>query len=244
MRPDLVTEPPVRLLAVDDDPISRRAMSLALAKAFNAPDLAPDGLTALALAGRQTYDVIFLDVEMPGMDGFELCTKIHETELNRTTPVVFVTRHSDFDSRAKSTELGARGSHLGKPFLVFEITVKALTLVMRARLDHGEVEPASANQPEAAATAAATLATRAAAASRAVALPGAAPPERRAGQDAAKRVRHWQLPWWRGAGFPPPSSAAASAGAVALRQLNPAGLQRRLRPRVRSLPMLSSRATP
>ena len=109
--PTLATEPPVRLLAVDDDPISRRAMSLALAKAFKAPDLAPDGQAALDLAGRQTYDVIFLDVEMPGMDGYELCTRIHETELNRTTPVVFVTLHSDFDSRAKSTALGA-GGHL------------------------------------------------------------------------------------------------------------------------------------
>jgi len=51
------------------------ALSFALKKAFNEPDLAPDGETALALAARQTYDVIFVDVEMPGMDGFELCKK-------------------------------------------------------------------------------------------------------------------------------------------------------------------------
>jgi DNA-binding response OmpR family regulator len=66
------------------------------------------------------------------MDGFELCAKIRETEANRKTPIVFVTSHTDFDSRAKSALLGAHDL-IGKPFLAFEITVKALTLVLRAR---------------------------------------------------------------------------------------------------------------
>ena len=143
-KPDLVTEPPVRILAVDDDPISRRAMSLALAKLFNSPDLAPDGQAALSLAARQTYDVIFVDVEMPGMDGYELCAKIHETELNRATHVVFVTRHSDFAARAKSTLNGGYGL-LGKPFLVFEVILKAITLALQGRLGQGAAEPRSAS---------------------------------------------------------------------------------------------------
>ena len=131
-RPDLATAPPVRLLAVDDDAISLRAVSMALKKAFNDPDMAAEGQSALELAARYPYDVIFLDVEMPGMNGFELCSKIHETGLNRTTPIVFVTSHSDFDSRAKSVLVGAHDL-IGKPFLAFEITVKALTLVLKAR---------------------------------------------------------------------------------------------------------------
>ncbi len=131
-RPDLATTPPVRLLAVDDDPISLRAVLLALKKAFNDSDVASDGQSALALAVKQPYDVAFLDIEMPGMDGFELCSKLHETVDNRATPVVFVTSHSDFDSRAKSALVGAHDL-IGKPFLAFEIAVKALTLVLRAR---------------------------------------------------------------------------------------------------------------
>lgn len=138
-RPDLATAPRVRLLAVDDDAISRRAVSLALKKAFNDPDLAPDGPTALELAVKQPYDLIFLDIEMPGMDGFELCEKIHKTEANRTTPVVFVTSHTDFGSRAKSALLGAHDL-IGKPFLAFEITVKALSVVLRARQERGSKE--------------------------------------------------------------------------------------------------------
>lgn len=132
-RPDLVTQPAVRLLAVDDDAISRLAVAFSLKKVLSPPDLAAEGKAGLALAEAHPYDVIFLDVEMPGMDGFELCSRIHGTALNRITPVIFVTSHSDFNSRAKSTLIGGQDL-IGKPFLTFELAVKALTIVMRRRL--------------------------------------------------------------------------------------------------------------
>jgi CheY-like chemotaxis protein len=131
---ELITNPPLRLLAVDDDALSRHAVSFALKKALNKPDLAENGEAAMALVSHISYDAIFLDVQMPGMDGFETCTKIHGTELNRETPVVFVTCQSDFDARAKST-LSGGNDLIGKPFLTFEITVKALTLAFRGRLN-------------------------------------------------------------------------------------------------------------
>jgi CheY-like chemotaxis protein len=124
--------PQLHFLAVDDDIISRKAVSLSLKKTFSEPDLAENAEAALALVAKETYDVIFLDVEMPGMDGFELCARIRQSELNASTPVVFVTSHRDFDSRVKSTQSGGQDL-IGKPFLVFEITVKALTLVLRSR---------------------------------------------------------------------------------------------------------------
>lgn len=138
--PELGTRPPVRLLAVDDDAVTRLTLSLALKRLFNPPDVAPDGPTGLNLAAQQFYDVIFLDVDMPGMDGYEVCRKIHQTVCNRTTPVVFVTRHGDFNSRAKSTLSGGQDL-IAKPFLSFEITVKALTLALRARLQKGAMTP-------------------------------------------------------------------------------------------------------
>ena len=131
--PDLLTDRPLRFLIVDDDRISRLALSYSLGKAFSQPDLAVDGEAALAQAIRQAYDVIFLDVQMPGMDGFELCTKIRETVANHTTPVVFVTHPSDFDARCKST-LSGGNDLMGKPFLTFEVTVKALTFALHGRL--------------------------------------------------------------------------------------------------------------
>ena len=133
VRRDILTQPPMRFLAVDDDMISRTAVALALKKVFNQPDLADNGTVALALAAKNEYDVIFLDVQMPGMDGYEVCSKIHETPANKQTPVIFVTCMNDFDARAKSVL--ANGSDLiGKPFLTFEITVKALTLALERRL--------------------------------------------------------------------------------------------------------------
>ena len=134
VRGDLISNPPIKLLAVDDEPVSRHAVSFALKKALNKPDLAENGEAAMALVSHIRYDAIFLDVQMPGMDGFETCTKIRGTELNRATPVIFVTSHSDFDARAKSTLSGGMDL-IGKPFLTFEITVKALTLACRGRLN-------------------------------------------------------------------------------------------------------------
>jgi len=134
IRRDLATNPPVRFLAVDDDPISRRAVSVSLKKVAQSPDLAEHGEAALQLAERQVYDAVFLDVEMPGLDGFEVCSRIHKIPANGLTPVVFVTSHSDFESRAKSTSSGGRDL-IAKPFLSSEITVKALTLLLRGRLE-------------------------------------------------------------------------------------------------------------
>jgi CheY-like chemotaxis protein len=143
VRKDLAKNPAIRFLAVDDDPISRHAVSMSLKRAFQPPDLAENGEVALRKASSQSYDLIFLDVEMPGMDGFEVCSRIHETELNRHTPVVFVTGHSDFESREKCTA-SSGGDLIAKPFLSFEITTKALTLILRRRLE----ENATAIQAE------------------------------------------------------------------------------------------------
>ena len=140
VRASLVTDPPVRLLAVDDDSISRLAVSSALKQVFTQPDIAVDGESALALASKEKFDMIFLDVEMPGMNGFELCAKIRQTPENGQTPVVFVTSHSDFNSRAQLPLAGAQDL-IAKPFMSFEVALKALTFILRGRL-------ASASQAE------------------------------------------------------------------------------------------------
>lgn len=132
--PELASQPPVRLLVVDDDAIGRHAVSFSLKKVFSPPDLASDGESALALTEANAYDVIFLDVQMPGMDGFEVCSRVHGTVPNATTPVVFVTCRTDFDARARSMVIGGQDL-IAKPFLTFELTVKALTLVLRRRIE-------------------------------------------------------------------------------------------------------------
>src|SRR5207247_5120956 len=88
---------------------------------------------ALKSATDTTYDLIFLDVQMPGMDGFELCTKIRSLPANKTTPVIFVTSLTDFKSRARSSLSGGTDL-IAKPFMFIELSVKALTHVLRGRL--------------------------------------------------------------------------------------------------------------
>jgi CheY-like chemotaxis protein len=137
VKSDLGTNPPIRMLVVDDDPLARRAVVGALQMAFEKPEAAESGEAALALAAERPFDMIFLDVQMPGMDGFTACSKLRETESHRMTPVVFVTGHSDFNARTQMSRSGG-SDFVGKPFLKSEITVKALTFALRGRLEKSE----------------------------------------------------------------------------------------------------------
>ena len=125
--------PSSNILVVDDEIISRRAITYALDKAKLKSISLDDPLKALELVTANEYDLIFLDVDMPGMNGFELCTKIRALPHHKKTPVVFVTSLTDFDSRTNSTMAGGN-DFIGKPFLFIELTVKSLIHVFRKKL--------------------------------------------------------------------------------------------------------------
>ena len=125
--------PVSKILVVDDEAISRRAIVYALEKAKLKSVNVEDPQEALQLLQDNEYDLIFLDVDMPNMNGFELCAKLRGMSSHRKTPVVFVTSLNDFDNRTSSTMAGGN-DFIGKPFLFIELTVKALIHVMRNRL--------------------------------------------------------------------------------------------------------------
>jgi CheY-like chemotaxis protein len=124
---------PPRILVVDDDAISRRAIVFALEKANLHPIALEDPMAALRMLEENFFDLIFLDVEMPGMNGFSLCARIRTMLGHEKTPVVFVTSLGDFQSRARST-LSGGNDLIAKPFLFVELSVKALLYVLRSRL--------------------------------------------------------------------------------------------------------------
>jgi len=143
-----LSEPPLQLLVVDDDPIARRAVCGALQLAFGRPDGADSGEAALALATEKAYDLVFMDVLMPGMDGFTSCSKIHETTPNSQTPVVFVTSHQEPDARARAEAAGGC-CFIPKPVLSSEIMLTALTFILRARLEQSQTPKRTEDAAEA-----------------------------------------------------------------------------------------------
>ncbi len=135
--PSLMDSPPVNIMVVDDEIISRRAVVYALDKAKLKSEAVEDPMVALERISKTTYDLIILDVDMPGMNGFELCSQLRAMPTNQTTPVVFVTGMTDFESRARSS-LSGGNDLIAKPFLFIELTVKSLTFVMKHRLAQRE----------------------------------------------------------------------------------------------------------
>lgn len=129
---NLLENPQPAILVVDDEVLSRRAVTFALEKGNLKATAVSDPKEALQLATKQTFDLIFLDVQMPELNGFDLCTQIRAQLANQKTPVIFVTSMSDFKSRVRSTLSGATDL-IAKPFIFFELTVKAVSTLLRAR---------------------------------------------------------------------------------------------------------------
>lgn len=133
IRPNLLIEPPIKVLAVDDEPLCCRALQFALHKANLAADVAGSGEQAIQLAENCSYDVVLMDIQMPGIDGLTACRGILAMERNSDVPVIFVTVQSDFSTRAK-TRLEGGVDIMAKPYLILELTVKAMTFATRKRL--------------------------------------------------------------------------------------------------------------
>jgi CheY-like chemotaxis protein len=132
------------ILAVDDEPISRRVLANALGKASLKTISLDDSQLALRVMQENQFDLIFLDADMPVMNGFELCKQLRALPSNKSTPVVFVTSLNDFESRAQSSLAGGNDL-IAKPFLMIELAVKALTYLMKPRLKKNTAPGAGAN---------------------------------------------------------------------------------------------------
>jgi DNA-binding response OmpR family regulator len=133
IHPESNQKPPARVLVVDDEAISRRAVTYALERAKLKPIAVENSEAAYKMLIETRFDLIFLDVDMPGMNGFELCSKLRMLPAHKTTPVVFVTSLTDLESRANSTMSGGN-DFIAKPFLFLELAVKSLVYLLRARL--------------------------------------------------------------------------------------------------------------
>ncbi len=103
-----------RVLVVDDDTISRTIVSHVLGRRAVDVDCVTDGPAAIQTAASTVYDLILLDLQMPGMDGFQTANRLRELPLHRETPIVAVTANCSSDYRDLCMKQGMQG-FLSKP---------------------------------------------------------------------------------------------------------------------------------
>ncbi len=109
------TEKVAHLLVVDDHPENLIVLKAVFKKQGYIIETAEDGPSALKALEKSSFDLILLDIMMPGMDGFEVCSRIKDDPTVKNTPVIFITAKTDFESVVKGYELGAV-DYVTKPF--------------------------------------------------------------------------------------------------------------------------------
>jgi CheY-like chemotaxis protein len=95
-----------RVLVVDDDPVLCEFMQEVLISEKMQAEVATDGMRALARLRNERFDVIFLDMRMPSLDGIEVATCIRSTGLNQNTPLVMITGDQDHKLMQKAFQAG------------------------------------------------------------------------------------------------------------------------------------------
>ena len=121
------------LLVVDDEDGARTFITSALQLAGLKNECAASPDAALDKLCQKKMNLIFLDVGLPDMNGFELCTKVRAIEDYKSTPIVFLTGMATFTNKAKAS-LSGGNDFVGKPFSLPELGVKALMWLCRGQL--------------------------------------------------------------------------------------------------------------
>ena len=127
-----VTANPLRVLLVEDEPVQRRVLSAQLKKAGHEAIEAGTGEEAIELARAKAPDVILLDVELPGIDGYTVCRTLKADPVLAATPIVFLSAHADVESRLAGLSHGAE-DFLTKPIDPRELSVRLELLTRRHR---------------------------------------------------------------------------------------------------------------
>jgi DNA-binding response OmpR family regulator len=134
----------LRVLVVEDEPNIRELVCLHLGLEGYACEGAADGQAALARAEAEPFDLLVLDVMLPGLDGVSLCRAVRRGTMNRDVPIMMLTARSQESDKVIGLESGA-DDYLTKPFGVRELVARARALLRRPRksvaeppLDGGE----------------------------------------------------------------------------------------------------------
>lgn len=122
------------VLVVDDEEIARRSVTFGLERAQIRSVRVSEALVALKVLGENRFDLLFLGIEMPEMNGLELCLKLREMPLHEETPIIFMTTLSQFEQYLQPALRGGN-EIIAKPFHYAEVVVKALMLLLKNRVE-------------------------------------------------------------------------------------------------------------
>ncbi|EFM09812.1 two component transcriptional regulator, winged helix family [Paenibacillus curdlanolyticus YK9] len=123
-----MTEPAHRILVVDDEERIRRLLKMYLEKEGYEIEEAEDGETALRMAAGKDYDLIMLDVMLPGIDGVEVCSRLRQV---KATPVIMLTAKGEEMNRVQGFEAGA-DDYVVKPFSPREVIYRVKAILRRS----------------------------------------------------------------------------------------------------------------
>jgi two-component system copper resistance phosphate regulon response regulator CusR len=126
----------MKILIVEDEQKTGEYLRQGLAEAGFVVDLVRDGLDGLHLARTEDYDLVVLDVMLPGLDGWGVLKAVRAA--GKSMPVLFLTARDQVEDRVKGLELGA-DDYLVKPFAFSELLARVRSLLRRGKSIEPEV---------------------------------------------------------------------------------------------------------
>ena len=114
-----------KVLVVDDTEANLDILVDALGDLYDL-SVVMDGETALEAMAEEPPDIVLLDIMMPGMDGYEVCTTLKENPQFKKIPIIFLTALTEIENKTKGFQLGAV-DYITKPFEVLEVQARVKT---------------------------------------------------------------------------------------------------------------------
>ncbi|WP_104523433.1 response regulator transcription factor [Blastococcus atacamensis] len=121
---------PRSVLIIEDDPRIRRILQMTLQREGLDVTEAASGESGLEQLGEREFDVVLLDLMLPGKDGFEVCREVRRTS---NVPIIMVTARSDSHDVVAGLEAGA-DDYVSKPFVAKELSARIRALARRTRV--------------------------------------------------------------------------------------------------------------
>jgi len=126
-----------KLLIVDDEPVILKGLKYSLEQESYIVETAVDGENALSKALNNVFDLIVLDLMLPGMDGLEVCQKIRK---NSMVPIIILTAKGEDSNKILGLEYGA-DDYLTKPFNILELKARIKAILRRVHIPDLNISP-------------------------------------------------------------------------------------------------------